>query len=249
MNLAVLENREEIGAAGARLVRSLLEKRQCLTAAFPTGRTPLPFYAALRSALTETGLARRLRVFMLDEYLGLWPRHPRSFRSYLERELVRPLGIGSERFFLLDGAAKDPEVECRRYEEAITAEGGLDLAILGLGDNGHVAFNEPGTPASSMAHIAGLSEETRRVNAHDFGSLSEVPREALTAGIGTLRRARSLLMLVSGRQKAKALAALRSAPESDRVPATLLRGHPDFTVLADQEAAAGSILFRPAQGR
>jgi glucosamine-6-phosphate deaminase len=243
MNLLVLENVEEVGRSAARLVRNVLEKQSRLTAALPTGRTPLPFYAALREVLPRAKLPGRLRVFMLDEYRGLPASDPRSFRSYLEREAVEPLGLGARSFFALDGDAPDPRAECLRYERAIAQAGGLDLAILGLGENGHVAFNEPGAPAQEGVHLVRLSNRTRQANAGDFGSAPDVPKEALTLGLRNLREARALLMLVSGTRKTAALRALIKE-NTGMAPAAALMRHPRLTILADRDAVGGpSIRF------
>lgn len=180
----------------------------------------------------------RATVFNLDEYLGLPPDHPGSFASYMRRHLWDRVNLRQEACHIPKSLPEDPEVECRRYEELIAGAGGIDLAVLGLGRNGHIAFNEPGTPFGSLTHVALLTPETRAAEADAFGGLEKVPERAITMGIRTLMNARELFLLVSGEGKAGVLSRVLRGPVSPEVPASVLQLHPRLTVLADAAAAA-----------
>jgi glucosamine-6-phosphate deaminase len=174
-------------------------------------------------------------VFNLDEYFGLPPDHPQSFRRYMKEHLLRHMQVREAH--IPDSLASDPEAECRRYEELIASRRGIDLAVLGLGINGHIAFNEPGTPWESLTHLAELSPETRRREAQRFGGLEQVPHRAITMGIRTIMNARSILLLASGKEKAEIVRRSLLGPVTPEVPASVLQLHPNVTVLLDRAAA------------
>ena len=225
------------------LVVNRLRARPGLRLVLPTGHTPLGLYAALRAHNAEGSLlAAQATLFQLDEYLGLRPDDPRSYRAYLRRELA---GIEFGAFHGLDGSAVDPEDECARHQALLDAAP-LDLVVLGLGRDGHVAFDEPGSPVGAGTRRVRLHATTREDAASDFGGLANVPEEALTVGLRTLRSARELLMLVTGAAKADALHAMLAGEPSENCPASLLRDHPRLTVVADGDAAR---LLRPSRGR
>lgn len=200
--------------------------------ALPTGRTPLGLYAALRAraAAGEVSFSQA-RLFDLDEYVGLGATHSLSYARYMRTELLDPVGASGHNVRLLRGDAPDLAAECRAYEEAIARAGGIDLAILGLGDNGHIAFNEPGTPWDSPTHVAALSARTREVNQPVAGAV--IPTHGLTMGVATIRQARAILLLVAGAAKQAALAALRRGMPDPRWPVTGLIGHADVTVICE----------------
>jgi glucosamine-6-phosphate deaminase len=199
-----------------------------LAIALPTGRTPLGLYQVLRRR--EVSLAA-VRWFNLDDYVGLAADHPLSYAHFLHVNLFAGLKVPETNIRLLRGDAPDLQAECRDYERAITQAGGLDLAILGLGANGHIAFNEPGSSWDQGTHVVELSEQTRTTNSrHQRGS---VPALGITLGIGTLRRAREILLLVCGEGKRQALQALRNAQPDPDWPVTSLLDHPAVTVIAD----------------
>src|SRR4051794_28503742 len=170
----------------------------------------------------------------LDEYIGLGRDDPRSFAATLDRELD---GLGFGRHERLDGAAPDADAEATRYQ-AILDAAPIDLAVLGIGRDGHVAFDEPGTPTSLGVHRARLTEQTITDNAGDFGSAGDVPREALTTGLSTLRGVREVLVLATGEAKADALHAMLEEGPTPDAPASLLREHPELLVVCDRAAAS-----------
>jgi glucosamine-6-phosphate deaminase len=237
----VLEHPRRVALLGAELVANRLRARPRLRLILPTGHTPLGMYEALRAHAADGSLpAERATLFQLDEYLGLDPTDARSYRAYLRREL-RGTGFGT--FHELDGAAADPEAEAARHQARLDSAP-LDLVVLGLGRDGHVAFDEPGSASGSGVRRVRLHPTTRADAAADFGGIEHVPQEALTVGLRTLLAARELIMLVSGEAKAPALRAMLEAPASPETPASLLREHPRLTVLCDA-AAAGHLRRRP----
>ena len=239
----VLDDPVRVPLLAGELVANRLRARPGLRLILPTGHTPVGMYAALRAHSADGSLvARRATLFQLDEYLGLQPDDPRSYRAYLRRELA---GIELGAFHGLDGAADDPEGECARHQKLLDAAP-IDLVVLGLGRDGHVAFDEPGSPAGAGTRRVRLHSTTREDAASDFGGLAGVPQEALTVGLRTLLSAGEVLMLVTGVAKAEALRAMLEDEPSESCPASLLRDHPRLTVVADADAAR---LLRPAPGR
>lgn len=233
-------------AAVAERVAALLladRLRSALPLGLATGRTMAPVYAALARRLQRLDPARAAQVrcrwssFNLDEYVGLAPRHPGSFRAFMARQLVEPLGLAAERVRLPDGLAADPDAEARRYGVAVAEAGGIGLQLLGLGLNGHVGFNEPPSEAASTCRCLELSPQTRLQNAEAFGGDPEaVPRRAITLGLAEILRARRLLLVVTGEAKAAVLARLLREPPRPELPASWLRTHPALTLIADVAA-------------
>jgi glucosamine-6-phosphate deaminase len=235
----VLADAAHVGATAAELVANRIRARPGLRVLLPTGHTPLGMYRALRAHAADGSLhTGDVAVLGLDEYLGLGRDDPRSFRATLDRELE---GLPLGRREALDGAAPDPDAEARRYQSVLDAAP-IDLAVLGIGRDGHVAFDEPGSrPGDPVRRIA-LAESTIAAAAAEFGGAEHVPREALTVGIGTLQAAREILLLVTGAEKAEALRATLEGSAGPWLPASLLRNHPCLTILCDAAAAA---LLRP----
>ncbi|RUQ39185.1 glucosamine-6-phosphate deaminase, partial [Micrococcus sp. HSID17228] len=184
---------------------------------------------------------RSCRAFLLDEYVGLPAGHPESYRTVIEREFVVRTDIAPEAVHGPDGGAADVPGACAAYEEALREAGGVDVQLLGVGTDGHIAFNEPGSSLASRTRIKVLAEQTRRDNARFFdGDLDQVPTHCLTQGVGTILDARHLVLLARGEGKAEAVRQLVEGPVSARWPVTALQLHPHVTVLVD-EAAAGRL--------
>lgn len=241
--LLVLDDARHVGLTAAELVANRIRARTRMRVLLPTGATPRGLYAALRAHVADGSLATgHVTVLGLDEYLGLGREDPRSFRAALDRELA---GVPLARREALDGAAADPAAEAARYQ-AVLDTAPADLAVLGLGRDAHVAFNEPGSGPGEGVRRVTLTPSTIAAAAAGFGGAAEVPREALTVGLRTLLDARELLLVATGAEKAEALHAALEGPASAAVPASLLRGHPCLTVLCDPAAAAR---LRPARGR
>jgi glucosamine-6-phosphate deaminase len=208
-----------------------------------TGSSPLGLYAQLATAVADGRLdLRHARGFALDEYVGLPGGHPQSYREVLLREVCRPLGLPPDRLHVPDGSGRDePELvsAARDYERRITEAGGVDVQILGIGANGHLGFNEPGSALSSRTRVKRLSERTRSDNARFFDRPEEVPTHCVTQGLGTVLDARRLVLVASGSGKAAAVAAALEGPLSASCPASVLQWHADATAVLDEAAAAG----------
>ncbi|GAA1126669.1 glucosamine-6-phosphate deaminase [Nocardioides aquiterrae] len=225
-------------ALAADAVEALVRGNPGAVLGLATGSSPLPAYRELvRRHDAGTGPSYDgVRCFLLDEYVGLPPGHPQTYRETIFRELTDALGIARDRVASPDPA--DPEHAGPRYEETLRAAGGVDLQVLGIGGDGHLGFNEPGSSLASATRIKTLTERTRRDNARFFGSVDEVPRHVLTQGLGTILRARHLLLIASGAAKAEAVAAAVEGPVSASCPASVLQLHPHATVLLDDPAAS-----------
>jgi len=237
----VLSHPMRVALLAGELVANRLRARPELRLTLPTGHTPLGMYSVLRAHAADGSLpAERATLFQLDEYLGLGAADHRSYRAYLGRELH---GIRFGTVHGLDGLAADVEAEAEHHQ-ALLDRAPIDLAVLGLGRDGHVAFDEPGSGVAEGVRRVRLHETTRADAAADFGGLENVPREALTVGLRTLLGARELLLLVSGQTKARALRAMLEEEQTPDCPASLLRDHPRLTVVCDTLAAG---LLRPRQ--
>ncbi|WP_431778277.1 glucosamine-6-phosphate deaminase [Microbacterium aurantiacum] len=213
-----------------------------------TGSTPLPVYRALSARRAEVDLSR-LRGFALDEYVGLDPAHPESYRSVIEREVVVPLGLDAGRIRVPDGHPARIRDAGEAYEGAIRDAGGVDLQILGIGTDGHIGFNEPGSSFASLTRVKTLTAQTRRDNARFFAVGEEVPRHCITQGLGTILRAGHLVLLAFGEAKAAAVAAAVEGPLTAWVPASAIQLHPRATVIVDEAAARdlrGATYYREA---
>ncbi|GAA4706806.1 glucosamine-6-phosphate deaminase [Nocardioides conyzicola] len=223
----------------ADAIEALMRAQPSAVLGLATGSSPLSTYQELvRRHRAGTGPSYgEVRCFTLDEYVGLPVGHPETYRETIFRELTDDLGIDRDRVASPD--AGDPQHAGSRYEAAIVAAGGVDLQVLGIGADGHLAFNEPGSSLASATRMKTLTDQTRRDNARFFGSVDEVPRHVLTQGLGTILRARHLLMIATGAGKAAAVAAAVEGPLSASCPASVLQLHPHATVLLDAEAASG----------
>lgn len=207
------------------------------TLGLATGSTPLPVYEALASRLAGVDITR-VRGFALDEYVGLDPAHPQSYRSVITREVVQPLGLDPARVCVPDGSLDGIEHAGEDYERAIEGAGGVDLQLLGIGTDGHIGFNEPGSSFASRTRVKTLTEQTRRDNARFFESIDEVPMHCITQGLGTILRARHLVLLAFGPGKAAAIAAAVEGPLTASLPASAIQLHPHATVVVDEAAAS-----------
>ncbi len=236
MNQVVLADPRRVGVVAAELIADRLAARPAARLLLPTGRTPEGMYAALREMAQRGELASAgATVLQLDEYAGVAPGDPRSFAAQVRAALE---GIPLRALHTIDGAAPDLAAEAARHAAEV-ARAPIDLAVLGLGRDGHVAFNEPPAKVVSGVIDVTLNASTREDAAPAFGGLGRVPDRALTVGIGTLAGAHELLLLVTGAAKAAALRAMLEEPVHADRPASLLRDHPRLTILCDRAAAAG----------
>jgi glucosamine-6-phosphate deaminase len=230
---------EEAAEAGADLVlATVAEGARVLGVA--TGSSPQPLYRELALRRSRGFDFSHLSAFALDEYVGIEPAHPESYRSVISHDVTGPLGLDPARVRVPPGDASDTEVAAAEYERAILAAGGVDLQILGIGANGHIGFNEPGSSVHSRTRVVELAPATRNDNARYFGGdPDQVPGRAMTQGIATILDARRLVLLATGATKAAAIAEAFLGPVTDDVPASHIRSHRDATIILDYAAAAG----------
>ncbi len=238
MDIRIFEEAEEVAEAAVALIVEQILSNPGMNVGVPTGKTPIEMYrrlvAAHRAGVVDLG---RVRWFALDEFLGVSSDQAGSFRRWLMERLIQPAGLDPVHLHSLRGDAEDPAAEAAAYEARIRAAGGLDLALLGLGHNGHLAFNEPGTPGDSRAGPRPLTPATREANSYLFPG-EEVPTHGMSMGLGTLGQAKRLVLLATGASKAIAVEALiRSDITVEACPAALLQDHPDAVVLLDRAAA------------
>lgn len=238
MHIIKVKDKAALGKTAAELLINHCAPRLNALVALPTGATPAPLYAHLRGRHVAGEHDFLTTSFtQLDEYCGVPQDDPRAFSGWLSREILDPLKIPPERRQLFNGLA-NPAQEAVRIEDMIRAHGGrLDVAVLGLGENGHIAFNEPGTAFDARSHRVSLTEDTRQANALYWGDIDAVPFEAITMGLGTIMDARDIIMLVSGDSKAEALRETVTASPSPDFPASCLQEHKSVTIIADEAAA------------
>lgn len=228
----------EAGNIAASIITARIRANHTTVLGLATGSTPLSTYAALARTVRDERIdVSGVRGFALDEYLRVAPHHAQSYRSVITREVVVPVGLDPDRVFTPRGTGPDVGLAGAEYEAMITGAGGIDLQILGIGSNGHIGFNEPGSSLASTTRIKALTEQTRRDNARFFDHPDDVPTHCITQGLGTILRARHLVLLAFGAQKAQAVAAALEGPVSSAVPGSVVQQHPQATVIVDEDAA------------
>lgn len=241
MNVLVFASEQEAAATCAKRVAAAVRDKPELVLGLPTGRTPLNVYREMVALYARGELDLSLATaFSLDEFLGLAPGDEGSHRAYLERHLLSQVNLPRERTYGFDGSAERAERECARYDALLASEGGMDLLLLGIGSNGHVALNEPGESLQAASHRERLTRETRQGLAPLFGGSAErVPLAALTLGMGPLLQARRVVVLAFGVSKAAAVTAMVRGPITPHCPASFLQLHRDVEVWLDPAAASG----------
>ena len=241
MEVVPLGSADEIAAVAADVFEAVVRRKPAAVLGLATGSTPLPAYQELiRRHQAGVGPSyAAVTCFNLDEYVGLPAGHEQSYRATIARELTDGLGISPDRVNGPDPAPDGLPTAGQRYEALIEAAGGVDVQILGIGSDGHLAFNEPGSSLASRTRIKTLTAETQKDNARFFGSPDQVPTHVLTQGLGTILDARHLVLIATGAGKAAAVASAVEGPVSASCPASALQLHPHVTVLLDLAAAAG----------
>ncbi|MFJ6538373.1 glucosamine-6-phosphate deaminase [Paenarthrobacter sp. NPDC091711] len=237
--IIIVRDQAEAGSLAASIIIGKVSSNPATVLGLATGSTPLSTYAALAATVAEDAIdVSGVRGFALDEYLGVPPQHPESYRSVITREVVEPLGLNPDYVFTPRGTGPGITQAGAEYEDMIAEAGGIDIQILGIGSNGHVGFNEPGSSLASTTRIKALAEQTRKDNARFFDSPDEVPTHCITQGLGTILKARQLVLLAFGANKAQAVAAALEGPVSSAVPGSVIQQHPHATVIIDEEAAS-----------
>lgn len=233
---------QAVGCVGELMV-DRLQRLPDSVLGLATGATMEAVYARVIAAQVAGQISfGRATSFNLDEYVGLSPSHPGSYWRYMQEHLFDHIDLPAERAHLPRGDAEDPAAEAARYESAIVAAGDIGFQLLGLGSNGHIGFNEPTSSLASLTRIKTLTRSTREANSRYYAQLDDVPRLAITMGIGTIMRADEVVLLAYGAAKAKAVAALIEGPVSAACPASILQMHRNVTVVIDEAAAANLTL-------
>ncbi|WP_026907096.1 glucosamine-6-phosphate deaminase [Paucisalibacillus globulus] len=202
-----------------------------------TGSTPEGLYKNIIEKHKQGDVSfKNVKSFNLDEYVGLEKNDPNSYYFFMKDKLFDHVDISLDNVRVPNGVAADLQQECQDHEEAIKAAGGIDVQLLGIGANGHIGFNEPGTPFTSKTQVVNLDESTIQANSRFFNTIEEVPTQAISMGIDTIMNSKEILLLISGESKAEALAKLVSGEVTEEVPASVLNNHPNVTVIADEAA-------------
>jgi glucosamine-6-phosphate deaminase len=243
----VCDDAGSFAEAAASEIAAALREKPDLVLCLPTGRTPRAVYRRLvaRHAAGELRFDAST-LLMVDEYVGLGPDDPGSFAGYLREHLIRHVDADPAKVHLIDGRAADPAAEAARYEAAIAAAGGIDLLMLGVGTNGHLGFNEPGSARGSRTRVVALTADTLAANAPDLEESPVSPTHAITIGLGNILEARRVLLLAAGAAKAEPLRRLFECDTSGAWPVAVLCDHPNVVAILDREAYAGAAA--PASG-
>lgn len=235
--IVIVPSPADAGALVADEIVRLIAERPDTVLGLATGSTPLPVYEALRSRVEGLDVSR-VRGFALDEYVGIDPNHPESYRSVITREVVEPLGLNPDLIHTPNGALETISHAGDDYERAIAEAGGIDLQILGIGTSGHIGFNEPGSSFASRTRVKTLIEQTRKDNARFFDRVEDVPMHCITQGLGTILGAKHLVLLAFGEGKAAAVAGAVEGPVTSSLPGSAIQLHPHVTVVVDEAAAS-----------
>jgi len=239
MEIVICPTYEELSKAAACVVADVVRNKPGAILGGATGSSPIGLYKELIRMHTEEGLDfSQITTFNLDEYVGLSADHPQSYHYFMFDNLFNHINVPPENIHVPSGTEDDYETYCAKYEKQIKEAGGIDIQILGLGSDGHIAFNEPGSSLASRTRKVTLARQTIDDNARFFDKREDVPVHAISMGVGTILEARKLLMVVNGENKADALAAAVEGPVTCMCTASALQLHPDAIVFADEKAAA-----------
>jgi len=238
MKVIITDNYRELSRRAASIILNHILIKPQVVLGFPTGGTPIGLYQEIAREQAEKNYDfSRIRIFNLDEYVDLDPEDQNSYRSFMEYYVYSHLNVTRSRMYIPNGNAGDLDRECERYEQLLKKYP-LDVQVLGIGENGHIGFNEPGSSFKSGVRVVKLAANTRKANSRFFGSLSQVPTHALTMGIQNIMDAKSIILLASGEKKAKAVAQLVEGKKSTACPASALQDHKEVTLIIDKEAAS-----------
>jgi glucosamine-6-phosphate deaminase len=240
LKVTVFKDERTLAKTLAAQIAAMLTAKPDIVLGLPTGRTPIRLYHEL-GALHARRQAdfSQATTFNLDEFLGIGSDHPGSYRAFMEQHLFSRVNLRPERIHVLNGAAPDPERECLRYEQAIAEAGGIDLQLVGIGTNGHVGFNEPAKELAARTHRVRLKAPTRRSNAALFeGDPGKVPAEALSMGMATILQARRIVLVATGKSKARCIDLVVNGPITTKLPASFLQLHPNADLMLDEAAAS-----------
>jgi glucosamine-6-phosphate deaminase len=239
MEIIVKDSPEEMSKTAARVVARTLNSKPNAVLGLATGSTPLGLYKELVRMHQEEGLDfSQITTFNLDEYVGLTHKHPQSYHYFMYENLFRHINIPKQNIYIPSGTTDNYEAFCKWYEQRIVESGGIDLQILGIGSDGHIAFNEPTSSLGSRTRIKTLARQTIEDNARFFSAPDEVPVYAITMGVGTILEAHKIILLAHGKHKADAVAAAIEGPVTSKVTASALQLHRDVMFIVDRDAAS-----------
>jgi len=237
MQIIITKNYDEMSQKVAEIIKQSLLKKPNLVLGLATGSTPLGTYQEIIKKHKKEKLDfSQVTTFNLDEYVNLSSDHPQSYNYYMQKNLFQQINLQEKNIFIPDGKAQDLDKYCAWYEEKIQEKGGIDLQIVGIGRNGHIGFNEPGSKFSSQTRVISLDRKTIEDNARFFADISQVPRKAITMGIAGILQAKKILLLANGEHKAEIVFQALKGRISEDLPASVLQKHPDLVVILDQEA-------------
>lgn len=238
MEIKIYENAAEIGVAAAELYKNLINDKPNAVLGLATGATPVPTYQKLIELYNNGEVSfKDITTFNLDEYCDLDKHDKNSYYTFMHENLFNHVDIKEENVNFLDGNAEDCDAESKRYAEAIKAAGGIDLQLLGIGTNGHIAFNEPADKFTDEAFKVTLTQSTIDSNQQYFGDVP-MPRYAMTMGIGSIMRSKKILLIATGEKKAKAVKAMVSGEVTPQIPCSILNEHDDVIIMLDKAAAS-----------
>ncbi len=241
MEIVICKNKEEASRLAAGIITDAVKKNPKIVLGLATGSTPVPMYNEMAKAVKAKKVSYKLvKTWNLDEYEGLAGTHEQSYRYFMNENLFKKIDIKLSNTHVLNGLAKDPDKECAKYEDQIKKAGGIDIQVLGIGSDGHIAFNEPGTSLSSRTSVVYLTPSTIKDNAKLFfnGNMDEVPKRALSMGVGTICEAKKIIMLAFGKNKADAIKGMVEGGMSQFCTASALQAHNDAWIFCDEEAAS-----------
>ena len=237
MKIIICENYDEMSLKGAEIVKEQVNSKPDCILGLATGSTPVGLYTCL-AEMNKKGDVDFSKVtsFNLDEYYPISPENDQSYRYFMNENLFSKINIDITKTHVPNGMAEDPEKACKEYDESILAAGGIDLQILGIGQNGHIAFNEPADELYEGTHLTGLTESTIKANARFFEKEEDVPTKAVTMGIASIMRAKKIIILANGPAKREIVEKLINGGITTNIPASILKVHPDVTLICDKDA-------------
>ena len=239
MIFLVKDNYDELSVEAANIVSEIIKNNPKAVLGLATGSTPVGMYKELVKKYKNSEISfKEIKTVNLDEYIGLSSDHNQSYRYFMDTNLFNHIDINKNNTHIPDGVAEDLYVETERYDKMIEDLGGQDVQILGVGPNGHIGFNEPDTKLLIPTHVADLAESTIEANSRFFDSVDNVPRQAISMGLGSIFKAKKIILLASGKNKANAIKSLKNDYVTTQIPLTLLKLHPDVTIIVDKEAAS-----------
>ncbi|WP_040204336.1 glucosamine-6-phosphate deaminase [Neobacillus jeddahensis] len=240
MNIIEVKDYAEMSQKAAEYIIEKVCKSPTLNMGLATGGTPIGTYENLIADFKKNSTSYRdVTTFNLDEYVGLSGDNENSYRYFMDDHFFNHIDIKKDNTNVPCGDGNDLEEECSRYEQLIAKHGGIDLQVLGIGSNGHIGFNEPGTSFNTKTHVIDLAPSTIKANARFFNRVEDVPTKAITMGIATIMKSKEILLLVSGASKKEAMSKLLTENVSESFPASVLKNHPCVTIIADKAAVSG----------